>query len=170
MLACGEDLGMLAEPVRKCMADLKILSMELQIMPKNNTDFADPATFPYLSVCSTSTHDSETLRMWLGGRLKTISYTSEDTGETYYDAAAKECEKVLRDNLASKSMFAIFPLQDWMSINEKDRNRFAYSERINNPAVPHWIWKYRMHITIEKLQESDALNNQISKLIKESGR
>jgi len=170
MLACGEDLGMLAEPVRKCMADLKILSLELQIMPKNNTDFADPATFPYLSVCSTSTHDSETLRMWLGRRLKTISCKSDDTGETYYDATAKDCEKVLRDNLASKSMFAIFPLQDWMSVNEKVRNRFAYSERINNPAVPHWMWKYRMHITIEQLQESDALNNQISKLIKESGR
>ena len=171
MLACGEDLGMLAEPVHRCMADLKILSLDLQIMPKQpGTDFASPATFPYLSVCSTSTHDSETLRMWLGKRQKTISYKSEETGETYYDAAPKECEKVLRDNLASESMFAIFPLQDWMSINEKIRNRFAYSERINNPAVAHWMWKYRMHITIEQLLESEALNNQINRLIKESRR
>src|SRR5574344_600058 len=170
MLACGEDLGMLAEPVRRCMADLKILSLELQIMPKNNTDFADPVTFPYLSVCSTSTHDSETLRMWLGRRLKTIAYKSEETGETYYDATPADCEKVLKNNLASPSMLAIFPLQDWISISEKNRNRFAYSERINNPAVPHWMWKYRMHITIEQLQEATALNNQISKLIKESNR
>lgn len=57
-----------------------------------------------------------------------------------------------------------------MSINDKIRNRFAYSERINNPSVPHWMWKYRMHITIEQLIEATALNNQISKLIKESNR
>jgi 4-alpha-glucanotransferase len=171
MLTCGEDLGMLAEPVHKCMADLKILSLELQIMPKQQgVNFGDPVTFPYLSVCSTSTHDSATLRMWLGERLKTVSYKSEDTGETYYDATPAECENVLKNNLASPSMFAIFPLQDWMSVNDKIRNRFAYSERINNPAVPHWMWKYRMHITIEQLLEATALNNQISKLIKESKR
>lgn len=184
MLACGEDLGMLAEPVHRCMEELKILSLELQIMPKSaGVSFADPATFPYLSVCTTSTHDSETLRMWLGKREETLKFKSPDTGEVFYDAAPEECKKVLEKNLAAPSMLAIFPLQDWMSINGKLRNRFAYSERINNPGIPSYFrsesskakrasrnWRYRMHITLEQLLDATSLNDEISALLKNSDR
>ena len=44
MLCCGEDLGMIPASVPETMADLDILSLEIQRMPKDPKDtFADPA-------------------------------------------------------------------------------------------------------------------------------
>ena len=64
MLACGEDLGMVPPSVPEVMDQLKILTLELERMPKGDSNNGNPATFPYLSVCSTSTHDTETMREW----------------------------------------------------------------------------------------------------------
>ena len=65
MMICGEDLGMVPDCVPDVMRQLGILSLEIQRMPKDpNVEFAHPADAPYLSVCSTSTHDMSTLRGW----------------------------------------------------------------------------------------------------------
>ncbi len=43
MLACGEDLGMIPACVPEVMDELKILSLEVQRMPKSPEDaFGDP--------------------------------------------------------------------------------------------------------------------------------
>lgn len=153
MLTCGEDLGMLNESVSRCMNNLKILSLELQIMPKDlGTGLGNPATYPYLSVCTTSTHDCETLRMWLGQR--------NGTG----DASPQECYSTIATNMAAPSMLAILPLQDWLSIDGKLRKADASSERINIPAVADHYWRYRMHITIEELAKARELNKKIREL------
>ncbi len=153
MLTCGEDLGMLNESVSRCMNNLKILSLELQIMPKEcGVDLGNPLNYPYLSVCTTSTHDCETLRMWLGRR----------NGKE--DATPEQCLEVLENNLAAPSMLAIFPLQDWLSIDGNLRKQDAFSERINIPAVADHYWKYRMHMTIEELCSAKELNNKIKEL------
>jgi 4-alpha-glucanotransferase len=153
MLTCGEDLGMLNESVSRCMNNLKILSLELQIMPKEcGVELGNPANYPYLSVCTTSTHDCETLRMWLSARNGTA------------DATPEECAEVLEKNLAAPSMLAIFPLQDWLSIDGTLRNPQPDAERINIPAVADHYWKYRMHITIEELQGATSLNKKIREL------
>ena len=155
MLTCGEDLGMLNESVSRCMQNLKILSLELQIMPKEyGVDLGNPAGYPYLSVCTTSTHDCETLRMWLGARTQ--------KGGT--DATPEECRATIAQNMASPSMLAIFPLQDWLSIDGKLRKEDASLERINIPSKADHYWKYRMHITIEELQAAAGLNKKIKEL------
>jgi 4-alpha-glucanotransferase len=65
MLVCGEDLGMIPDCVPKAMEELGILSLEIQRMPKNpKVKFSHPADAPYLSVCTTSTHDMSTIRGW----------------------------------------------------------------------------------------------------------
>mgnify|MGYP002520515008 FL=1 len=47
------------------MSDLRILSLEIQRMPKSVEEtFAHPANYPYLSVCTTSTHDMNPVRAW----------------------------------------------------------------------------------------------------------
>ena len=153
MLTCGEDLGMLNESVIRCMNNLKILSLELQIMPKElGTDLGDPAAYPYLSVCTTSTHDCETLRMWLGMR----------NGSS--DATPEQCSNVIAVNMASPSMLAILPLQDWLSIDGSLRKADAASERINNPANPNHYWRYRMHITLEELIAATSFNRKVKEL------
>ncbi len=65
MLVCGEDLGMVPACVPGVMDALNILSLEVQRMPKDPAvTFGLPSTYPYDSVCCTSSHDTSTLRGW----------------------------------------------------------------------------------------------------------
>lgn len=65
MLVCGEDLGMIPDCVAWVMNDLRILSLEIQRMPKDpSQEFGHPDWYPYRSVCTISTHDMSTLRGW----------------------------------------------------------------------------------------------------------
>ena len=65
MLVCAEDLGMVPDCVAWVMEQLRILSLELQSMPKDPTvKFGHLSRNPYRSVCTLSTHDMPTLRQW----------------------------------------------------------------------------------------------------------
>lgn len=56
MLACGEDLGMVPDCVPGVMDKEKVLSLKMRGMEAEGE-------WKYLSVCATSSHDMETLRM-----------------------------------------------------------------------------------------------------------
>ena len=65
MLVCAEDLGMVPDCVPWVMNELRILSLELQSMPKDPTvRFGHLSRNPYRSVCTISSHDMPTLRQW----------------------------------------------------------------------------------------------------------
>ena len=65
MLVCAEDLGMVPDCVAWVMDELRILSLELQQMPKDpKVKFGELWKNPYKSVCTLSTHDMPTLRQW----------------------------------------------------------------------------------------------------------
>lgn len=161
MLPCGEDLGMLNESVSTCMQNLKILSLELMTMPKQfGVKYGNPAKYPYLSVCTTSTHDCDTLRMWL----------ANDKEDGSKDVSAEECSNIIRQNIESSSMFVILPLQDWLSMDETIRAKDASSERINIPSNPFHYWKYRMHIGLEELCSADKFNFKIKEMLMLSSR
>ena len=121
---------------------------------------------PYLSVIRSSRPEERTLRMWLGERNKTLIFKSEDKQQTYFDATEEECASQVKDTLGEDSLFAILPLQDWLSMSSRIRSRFPYSETLQSKMV----WKYRLHLNIESLLEADSLNNLISNLLKEGGR
>lgn len=155
MLACGEDLGMLNESVERCMRNLKILSLELMIMPKQfGVKYGNPQQYPYLSVCTTSTHDCETLRMWL----------AKDKQDGSTDVCGDECRKVIEENLKASSMFVILPLQDWLAMDEQLRAKNPNDERINVPSNPFHYWKYRMHLNLEELCAANEFNHKIKEL------
>ena len=65
MLVCAEDLGMVPDCVPWVMNELRILSLEIQSMPKDpKYRFGRLSHNPYRSVCTISTHDMATLRQW----------------------------------------------------------------------------------------------------------
>jgi 4-alpha-glucanotransferase len=65
MLVCAEDLGMVPDCVAWVMEQLKILSLEIQTMPKAvGLEFGILPNNPYRSVATISTHDMPTLRQW----------------------------------------------------------------------------------------------------------
>ena len=165
MLVCGEDLGMIPACVPDVMDRLRILALEVQRMPKNmGVSVSDPASYPYMSVCTTSTHDMSVLRAWIEDEME----PNDVIGTSQATTAA--CMSVISAHLASPSMLAIFPLQDWLSMNTGLRAPDPHSERINVPANPNNYWHYRMHITLEKLKAASKFNEDIRQMLYLSGR
>ena len=67
-------------------------------------------------------------------------------------------------------MWAVFLLQDLMSVDESTRRENPADERINIPADPNHYWNYRMHITLESLLEQKSLVESIHQLISDTYR
>lgn len=124
----------------------------------------------YLSTIYTSSSDGRTMRTWLGEKLRTISFKSEDKKKTYFDSTKEECLEEMKKALGKDSMFAMVTFQDWLSLDSKTRTRFPYSERINDPEDKDHVWKYRCPITIESLIKSDSLDNLIYQILSDSSR
>ena len=175
MLCCAEDLGMVPDCVPGVMNELRILSLEIQTMPKDpKLRFGKLKRNPYRSVCTFSTHDMPTLRQWWD--------EDEEQTQAYYNGPLRRggeaphplpgwlAKDIVSRQLTSPSMLCLLSLQDWLSINEKLRLPDANAERINIPANPRHYWRYRMHLTIEQLLECDDFNDEIKTLITQSGR
>ena len=175
MLVCGEDLGMIPACVAWVMNELRILSLEIQRMPKDpSQEFGHPEWYPYRSVCTISTHDMSTLRGWweedYQQTQRFYNHALGHYGTAPATATPELCEEVLRAHLTSNSMLCILSFQDWMSIDGQLRTPNTAEERINVPANPRHYWRYRMHLTLEQLMAADALNEKIRQLTAESGR
>jgi len=176
MLCCGEDLGMIPASVPETMADLDILSLEIQRMPKDPKDtFADPARYPYSCVCATGTHDTSPLRAWWEeDRALTQKYFNEVlhcAGDAPFYCEPWVADLIIGAHLKSPAMLAILPLQDWLATD--GTVRYAGNpadERINVPAIPRYYWRYRMHCTLESLIGATAFNQHVKGMVDASGR
>ncbi len=67
-------------------------------------------------------------------------------------------------------MLCILPLQDWLSIHGVLRRDNPREEQINVPANPRHYWRYRMHISMEKLLEAGEFNSYLRDKVHNSGR
>ncbi|MDR0431413.1 MAG: 4-alpha-glucanotransferase [Tannerellaceae bacterium] len=175
MLVCGEDLGMIPESVPEVMNKLQILSLEIERMPKEpGREFSDLENMPYLSVCTTSTHDMSPLRnWWKEDQEKTQRYYNDvlqRSGSAPEECSSDVARQIMENHLNTPSMLAIIPLQDWFGMDDTVKQRNYESERINEPANPTHYWRYRMHVTIEDLMKADSLNKKVISIINESGR
>ena len=175
MLVCAEDLGMVPDCVPWVMNELRILSLEIQSMPKDpTTRFGHLSRNPYRSVDTISTHDMATLRQWWDedeertqNYFNTMLYRGGPAPHPLPDWLAKD---IVSRHLTSPSMLCLISFQDWLSIDEKLRLPDANAERINIPANPRHYWRYRMHLTIEQLLAADEFNEEVKTLISHSGR
>ncbi|MCL1868221.1 MAG: 4-alpha-glucanotransferase [Paludibacter sp.] len=175
MLVCGEDLGMIPDCVPAVMHELQILSLEIQRMPKDNGKlFENTNSIPYLSVCTTSTHDMSPLRLWwLENQGNTQRYYNEilwRSGSAPKECTAEIAGQIVRNHLASPAMLVILPLQDWLAMSDELKNPDPTAERINIPANPRHYWRYRMHLSIEQLLESNGFNNHVKLLTEMTAR
>ena len=146
MLACGEDLGMVPDCVPGVMDHERILSLRMRGMENEGP-------WKQLSVCATSSHDMETLRM-----------------QCDHDPEPWEVRNMLWEFLASPSMLAIFPLQDWVALAKRFRRGDRNVERINYPADSDNHWKFRIHFNLQDLMQESELNVAVTGLLKDSSR
>jgi len=137
-------------------------------------EWGRPEEYPYMSVCSTSSHDTSTLREWWE--------EDPEASQRFWNgalarpgAAPSECTTevawmVLDQHLWSASMWAIFPIQDLLAVDETLRAADASSERINVPAIAQHYWRWRLHLPLEKLLAADSFNATLRKKFEACGR
>lgn len=180
MLVCAEDLGMIPQSVPEVLSKLQVLSLELERMPKHETEngWADIYNLPYYSVCTTSTHDIPPLRLW----WQSLDTKKQDEYKTLYltglnnDLEGYEHEDALYRNivyhhLKSSSMLVILPIADWMAIDHRLQIQSPEQEQINHPEISSFVWNYRTPVTIESLRNDyPDFNNQIKQLLERTLR
>ena len=175
MLVCAEDLGMVPDCVAWVMEELKILSLEIQSMPKDpNVRFGVLSNNPYRSVCTISSHDTPTMRQWWDEDWqRTQDYYNNvlcKYGAAPHPLPGWLARDIISRHLLCPSMLCILALQDWLAIDENIRLADQDRERINVPSNPRHYWRYRMHINIEDLIAGHDFNQNVTDLIRESGR
>lgn len=175
MLVCAEDLGMVPDCVPWVMDELKILSLELQSMPKDpSVKFGHLSRNPYRSVCTISSHDMPTLRMWWDENIqRTQEYYNTmlyRQGSAPHPLPGWLASDIISRHLTSPSMLCILSIQDWLATDEALRLPDADAERINIPANPKHYWRYRMHLNIEDLAADKRFVQNITEMISQSGR
>jgi 4-alpha-glucanotransferase len=176
MLICGEDLGMIPACVPEVMKELDLLTLEIQRMSKNpKTEFLQEEDIPYLSVCSTSTHDMSPIREWW-------MESDEDYRSRFYyqelhlhgippaDCTSFIAEQIISQHVRWPGMWTVFPIQDLLAMSDSLKRKDPLDERINIPANPNHHWQYRLHIHLEELVDAVEFNLHLRTLLSRSGR
>jgi 4-alpha-glucanotransferase len=175
MLVCAEDLGMIPDCVPAVMNNQKIIALEIQRMPKDpQCEFGNTWTYPYLSVCTTSTHDMGGIRQWWeedhAVTQRFFNNMLHEGGDAPYFCEPWICNRIVDLHLKSPSMLCILPLQDYLSMDGNLRRNDPREEQINVPANSRHYWRYRMHLTVEQLLGARRFNDQLHEMIVNSGR
>ncbi|PIE90864.1 MAG: hypothetical protein CR997_04365 [Acidobacteria bacterium] len=175
MLVCGNAAGTIPQCVPAVMDELNILKLCIQRMPSDSQiEFAHPADYPYLSVCTTSSHDMAPIRLWWeSDREKAQRFYHSVLGKHGPAPRFAEdwlCKEILAQHLHAPSMWAIFPLQDLLAINHQLRRDHPHEEQVYDPGNPTQQWQYRMHLKLEDLLKAVDFNSDIKELIIQSGR
>ena len=175
MLCCAEDLGMLPDCVSPVLDSLRILTLEIQSLPKQNGfEFTHLDGNPYRSVATFSTHDMAPLRLWWEEspeRTQRYYVTMlQKQGRAPEHLPAHLAEEIIARHLYCPSMLCMLSLQDWLAMDGELRSKHPREERINVPSDPYNHWKYRMHLTIDDLLKANKYNNKVRTMITRSRR
>ena len=175
LLFCAEDLGMLPDCVEPVLDQLRILSLEIQQMPKlQGFEYTHLEANPIRSVCTISTHDMAPLRLWWQQqperRQRYYVTMLQKEGRAPEQLPAHLAEEILARHLYCPSMLCILQLQDWLAMDSELRSKHPDQERINTPSDAFNRWQYRMHLTIEELLQATKFNNKLHTMIQRSRR
>ncbi|KAL0222875.1 hypothetical protein P9112_002265 [Eukaryota sp. TZLM1-RC] len=173
MLVCGEDLGVVPQVCEEVMDELKILGLRIQRMPNDpKVKYGHPSDYSWLTVSCPSTHDMPSIRGWIEeDHDRAHEFCQEILGIHYVPPIADLVRRILDQHVYGPSMWTIFLVQDLVSVSERLRWKGpAELEQINIPANRWHYWRYRLHLNLEDLVYDREFNNEIKKLLKNSGR
>lgn len=175
MEICAEDLGMLPKCTEEVLEKVGFLRLHIQRMPKKKEDeFSLPLEYEYLSVCSPSNHDTSTLRMWWKEDSQRTQrfYQNilQQEGEAPSELSEFLCEKIIQMHLESGSKWAVFTMQDLLAMSPTLKRKEAEKERINDPSIYPFYWRWRLHINLEDLIAEKKFFGFLHSLLARSGR
>jgi 4-alpha-glucanotransferase len=156
----AEDLGVIPRFAKDVLATLGLPGYQVMRWAREDGVYRDPRHYPEVSLVTTGTHDTETLRSWWE---TTNDWERETACRTWPELAAfqppkKEWsfevhEALVRAAMNAQSSLCIFPWQDV----------FGEAERTNTPGTmgPH-NWAYRMRPEVQQLATDEALQRTAS--------
>ena len=175
MMVCAEDLGLLPASVPHVLDALRILTLEVQSLPKDyGTEFAHLEANPYRSVATISTHDMSPLRLWweenMGRTQRYFTTMMQREGRAPQQLTAPMAEEIIARHMYCPSMLCLLSIQDLLSMDAMLRAKDVRAERINEPYDSYNQWKYRMNVTIEQLMEARQFNQKLHTMVLRSRR
>lgn len=147
-----EDLGVIPKFARRVLEALELPGYQVMRWSREDGAYQDPHAYPALSLVTTGTHDTETLRVWWETaaqwerdavcrtfpELRGFPPTPEFRPEVH--------EALMRAMMHSGSDYAIVPWQDI----------FGSPDRVNLPGtVGEHNWTWRMEPKVEELLSRD---------------
>ncbi|MDR0684244.1 MAG: 4-alpha-glucanotransferase [Spirochaetaceae bacterium] len=170
MTACAEDLGVNTECVPRVLKKLKILSLKVIRWERNWNKEGQPyipyGNYPELSVCTTSVHDSTTLREWWNGEADQEVFAAFNglprQSKNYNPGTARA---FMRQAASARSQWRIFPIIDLLHLTPRWYADDPASERINVPGTCNeFNWTWRLPASIAEIGEDAELVNAVKEL------
>jgi 4-alpha-glucanotransferase len=167
----AEDLGVIPPWVRQTLERQSIPGYRVLRWERDGAVFRDPSLFPAVSMATTGTHDTETLREW----WETTTDAERLAVATAYRAFAslrpppqgftpEVHHALLEATETAASALCVVPWQDV----------FGIRDRINLPGtVQDANWSYRMQLPVEELlahPETSAAAARLRRLCEQGGR
>jgi 4-alpha-glucanotransferase len=148
----AEDLGVVPTWARQSLVRLGLPGYKVLMWEKDGETFRDPAAYPYLSLASTGTHDTETLAVWWTAMraaeraraivdipaLQSLAHTA------HVETLSPPVHRALLAAIyGAGSELALLPFQDLLGLRD----------RINTPGtVGAHNWSWRLPDTIEAMR------------------
>lgn len=176
MLVCAEDLGYMPEGARDVLDRLRMLTLEIQTLPKvDGYEFVPLSANPVRSVCASTTHDMAPLRLWWEQNPQQAQhyYTTmlQKEGRAPRQLTLALAEEIVARHLYSPSMLCVLPIQDWMACDAALSAVSSPSdERINTPGDSYNRWQYRMVQTLDELKKAFSFNKKLKAMVERSRR
>ena len=167
-LAVGEDLGVIPNYVRRMLVDLQIPGYKvLRWEREDNGYYREPRNYPVVSLATTSTHDTESVRGWwetmdIGERANIWEMISAQKTDGNIPWNIDTQRAILARVLGSASALVMFSWQDIIGT----------TDRINTPGtVGEENWTYRSVYTPQQAAQVYAAEwAMLRQLLEQTGR
>ncbi|KAK8871028.1 4-alpha-glucanotransferase dpe2 [Tritrichomonas musculus] len=177
MLICAEDFDQKTDQIAQYIKDYGFLSFHVQRISQEKSElFDDISKCNYMSICCSSTHNMMPYREWWEDQNE--NNIVRDFWKTQvkidsqipYRCQPWVLETIIKQHLNSKSMIALFLLQDLTDLVQNLRNKNPNDERINNPSDPNHHWRYRYPFSINEMKNCQEFTLKVRDLAEKSNR
>ena len=173
MLVCAEDLGAVPRCVPTVLNKLNILSLRIERWARNwdapYSPYYAMDEYPRLSVCTTSCHDTSSLRgLWKEPDFDKALYWSHAgfPGNAPDELSPTVVRNILSHVFSANSLLCILPVQDYFALSPVLSECDPEEERVNIPGtVGGKNWTYRLPCSVEDLAKNNFLCSEIRKLV-----
>lgn len=178
MLVCAEDLGAVPPCVPTVLKKLNILSLRIERWARNwsvqYSPYYDMEDYPRLSVCTTSCHDTSTLRgLWKEQDFDKNFYWlhAHQMGSAPEEMTPSVVRNILTHVFTANSLFCILPVQDYFALSSTLSACEPEEERVNIPGtVGGNNWTYLLPCKVDELMNITSLSSEVRKLVDERKR